>query len=61
MVEQGGVLTTGELQALPAYVRAAYAMEFIGASVEKYLHNNDSEENNYWRSLGWSGIQRILK
>lgn len=59
-VEQGGILMTEEMEALPAYVRAAYAMEFIGASVEKHVNNNDSEENEYWRNLGWSGIKRAL-
>lgn len=59
-VEQGGELTTVEMEALPAYARAAYAMEFIGASIEKFLRRNETDENDYWRNLGWTGIMRSL-
>lgn len=45
-------LGSAEQEHLYAYALAAATMEFLGAYHEKYKEGNDSEENNYWLSLG---------
>lgn len=51
-------LTDLERQHLPAYALAGMAMEFMGAYQEKYMNGNDTEENEYWLSLGREGLRR---
>ena len=46
-----------ELELLPTYIKFAHAMHIIGASCEKYLFNNDSQENTYWLELGRKGLK----
>lgn len=57
-VEQGGKLTDREMDALPAYCRAAYASELIGGSRELIINRNDTEETSYWIELGRAGLRR---
>lgn len=57
--EYGGfnLLTDEEKKHLPAYALAGVAMEFMGAHQEKYINGNDTEETNYWLSLGREGLR----
>lgn len=45
-------LTQEELDLLPLYIKLAHAMHIIGATREKELNGNDSEENEYWLNQG---------
>ena len=51
-------LTEQERKHLPAYVLAGVAMEFMGAHQEKYVNGNDTEETDYWLSLGREGLRK---
>src|SRR5690606_12517683 len=51
-------LTEQERQHLPAYALAGVAMEFMGAHQEKYINGNDTEETDYWLSLGREGLRK---
>jgi len=55
-----GSLTDIERQYLPTYALAGVAMEFLGAHQEKYINGIDTEENNYWMSLGREGLRKVL-
>ncbi len=57
-VDAGGELSEAEVKALPAFARAAYAMEFVGATKEKFLNGNDTQETEFWLSLGRAGLER---
>jgi len=35
-------------------------MEFMGAHQEKYINGNDTEETDYWLSLGREGLRTEL-
>lgn len=50
-------LTDQERNHLPAYALAGVAMEFMGAHQEKYINGNDTEETDYWLSLGREGLR----
>lgn len=49
-----------EREHLPAYALAGVAMEFMGSHQEKYINGNDTEETDYWLSLGRSGLRKSL-
>lgn len=51
-------LTDQEREHLSAYALAGVAMEFMGAYQEKYINSNDTEETDYWLSLGREGLRR---
>lgn len=51
-------LTDQERKHLPAYALAGVAMEFMGAHQEKYINGNDTEETDYWLSLGREGLRK---
>ncbi len=51
-------LTDQERKYLPAYALAGVAMEFMGAHQEKYINGNDTEETDYWLSLGREGLRK---
>ncbi len=51
-------LTDQERNHLPAYALAGVAMEFMGAHQEKYINGNDTEETDYWLSLGREGLRK---
>ena len=51
-------LTDEERRHLPAYALAGVAMEFLGAHQEKYINGNNTEETDYWLSLGRSGLRK---
>lgn len=51
-------LTDQERNYLPAYALAGLAMEFMGALQEKYINGNDTEETDYWLSLGREGLRK---
>lgn len=52
------LLTDQERKHLPAYAQAGVAMEFMGAHQEKYVNGNDTEETDYWLSLGREGLRK---
>lgn len=52
------LLTDQERKHLPAYTLAGVAMEFMGAHQEKYINGNDTEETDYWLSLGREGLRK---
>lgn len=54
-------LTDQERKHLPAYALAGIAMEFMGAHQEKYINGNDTEETDYWLSLGREGLRKARK
>lgn len=49
-------LTSGELKALPLFVKAAHSMHIIGASYERSQGNTEAE-NNSWLELGKKGLK----
>lgn len=49
-------LTDLEHKELPLFVNLAHAMHVIGASKEKFVHENTSEENEYWLREGKEGL-----
>ena len=49
-------LTQRELNLLPLYIKLAHAMHIIGATREKELNGNNSEENEYWLNQGKIGL-----
>ncbi|QQS18302.1 hypothetical protein IPL68_06815 [Candidatus Saccharibacteria bacterium] len=51
-------LTEQERKHLPVYALAGVAMEFMGAHQEKYINGNDTEETDYWLSLGRDGLRK---
>ncbi|MCA0228711.1 phosphotransferase [Patescibacteria group bacterium] len=51
-------LNDQERKHLPAYALAGIAMEFMGAHQEKYINGNDTEETDYWLSLGREGLRK---
>lgn len=53
-------LTEAECRYLPAFALAGVAMEFMGAHQEKYINGNDTEETDYWLSLGRAGLRKAL-
>lgn len=53
-------LTEAERRHLPAYALAGTAMEFMGSHQEKYINGNDTEETNYWLTLGREGLRAAL-
>jgi Ser/Thr protein kinase RdoA (MazF antagonist) len=55
------LLTQEELGLLPLYIKLAHAMHIIGATREKELNGNDSEENEYWLNQGKIGLAFINK
>ncbi len=54
-------LTPIEKKSLYHYAVAGVAMEFLGAHQEKYVNGNDTEETEYWMTLGRTGLQQALK
>lgn len=50
-------LTPDELAHVGTMTRAAYALFHIAASHEKFVENNQTEENEYWISLGIAGLK----
>lgn len=54
-------LTRIELELLPIYIKFAHAMHMIGATREKYLNNNLSEENDYFLDRGRKGLEFMAK
>jgi Ser/Thr protein kinase RdoA (MazF antagonist) len=57
-ITAGGQLIQQEIDALPSYARAAFAMEFLGAFREKHEEGNESDENEYWLELGRRGLKK---
>jgi Ser/Thr protein kinase RdoA (MazF antagonist) len=53
-------LTDDEKKYLPTYALAGIAMEFMGAHQEKFINGNDTEETDYWLSLGRAGLRKAL-
>lgn len=53
-------LNEAEREHLPAYALAGVAMEFMGSHQEKYINGNDTEETDYWLSLGRAGLRKAL-
>lgn len=53
-------LTGEERKHLPAYALAGVAMEFMGAHQEKFINGNDTDETDYWLSLGRAGLRKAL-
>lgn len=53
-------LTPNERTHLYPYTLAGVAMEFMGAHQEKFINGNNSEETEYWLSLGRSGLRKAL-
>ncbi len=51
-------ITNQERKHLPAYALAGVAMEFMGAHQEKFMNGNDTEETDYWLSLGRNGLRK---
>jgi len=49
-------LTPYELRHVGTMTRAAYALFHIAASHEKFVEDNQTEENEYWISLGIAGL-----
>ena len=45
-------LTKAEKDSLPLFVNLAHTMHVIGASKEKFIHGNKSDENEYWLREG---------
>lgn len=54
-------LTDEERRHLPAYALAGIAMEFMGAHQEKHINGNDTDETDYWLTLGRKGLRKALK
>jgi len=52
-------LTQEELSLLPLYIKLAHAMHIIGATREKELNGNNSDENEYWLNQGKIGLSFI--
>lgn len=50
-------LTPYELDHIGTMTSAAYALFHIAATHEKFVENNQTEENDYWISLGISGLE----
>lgn len=53
-------LTDEERKYLPTYTLAGLAMEFMGAHQEKYLNGNDTDETDFWFTLGREGLRKAL-
>ncbi len=53
-------LTPEERKHLPTYALAGVTMEFLGSHQEKFINGNDTDETDYWLSLGREGLQREL-
>lgn len=53
-------LTAEERNHLYAYTLAGIAMEFMGAHQERYINGNDTEETEYWFTLGREGLRKEL-
>jgi len=51
-------LTDKEINALPTYIKLAHAMHLLIANYEKIVKNNKSKENEYWLSLGRTGLKQ---
>ena len=51
------LLTNKEIEILPTYLKLAHAMHIVGATREKYVNGNESEENDYWLNLGRTGLK----
>lgn len=49
-------LTEKELESLPLFIDLAHAMHVIGATREKAIYGNASDENEYWLEQGRSGL-----
>lgn len=54
-------LTDLEENFLYDYALAGTAMEFLGSHQEKFLKGNDSEETNYWLSLGRQSLKQAIE
>jgi Ser/Thr protein kinase RdoA (MazF antagonist) len=55
--QKSDVLTEMEIQVLPLFVKVAHAMHVLCASYEKNVKGNNTEENEYWISLGKIGLK----
>ncbi|MFH0805186.1 MAG: phosphotransferase [Patescibacteria group bacterium] len=53
-------LTDSELEGLYPYALAGVAMDFLGAHQEKYINGNDSDETEYWLTLGRTELRKAL-
>lgn len=52
------LLTEEERKYIYPYALAGVAMEFLGAHQEKYINGNDTEETDFWMSLGRDGLKK---
>ncbi|MFC1722979.1 phosphotransferase [Nanoarchaeota archaeon] len=52
-------LTQRELEFLPIYIKLAHAMHVLGATYEKKVKKNESEENDYFLEIGKSGLRQM--
>lgn len=50
-----------EKKHLYVYALSAVAMELIGASYEKFVHGNESLENQHWMNLGRRELEKEIK
>ena len=53
-------LTKTELEALPTYIKLAFAMHLLPTNYEKVVKNNISNENEYYLQLGRTGLKQMI-
>ncbi len=58
--EKFNQLTDAERKFLFDYALAGVAMEFMGSYQEKFINGNDTEETDYWMTLGREGLRKEL-
>ena len=46
-----------EINTLPFFIKLAHAMHIVGATKEKIVNKNDSQENYYWLDFGRVGLK----
>jgi len=52
-------LTPRELESLPDYIKLAHVMHVLRATYEKKVNDNNTEENEYFLSIGKSGLRQM--
>ncbi|MFA5797030.1 MAG: phosphotransferase [Candidatus Woesearchaeota archaeon] len=52
-------LTSRELESLPLYIKLAHAMHALCANYEKKVNKNNSKENEYFLTIGRSGLRQM--
>lgn len=59
LYDQHAPLNSQELAALPLFIQAAVAMEYLGALYERVFNDNSSSETTYLLELGEAGVRMI--